>query len=163
MKVLSARRAVLERLLSIHCPSLRRGDGLWPEYDTVAWEQAGHSGYRKVVKSLQTVSRQLHRETKMESLMKWRAANLHYLAVEPDVVQAHEIPLGWGLLVRDGSRLDLRVRPELREVDEPTRLTFLHRLAAAGTKATNREAGIDYSAIENERRGGIPANQPAIV
>jgi hypothetical protein len=40
-------------------------------------------------------------------------------------------------------------------VDETTRLTFLHRIAAAGSKATNREAGVDYLAIEGERRGGV--------
>jgi hypothetical protein len=95
----------------------------------------------------------------MESLMKWRAANLHYLVVEPEVVQEHEIPLGWGLLVRAEDRLELRVRPEWRDVDEATRLTFLHRIAAAGTKATNREAGVDYLAIETERRGSTDAGR----
>ena len=52
--------------------------------------------------------------------------------------------------------MELRVRPEWRDVDEATRLTFLHRIAAAGSKATNREAGVDYLAIESERRGGAP-------
>jgi hypothetical protein len=158
MKLLTERRITLERLLKIHYPSLRNGDGLWPEYETVAFEQAEHAPYRKVVKELATLSRQLHGETKMESLMKWKAANLHYLVVEPSLVRAHEIPVGWGLLVRNGQRLDLCVRPEWRDVDESTRLTFLHRLAAAGTKATNREAGVDFLAIESERRGVDPWN-----
>lgn len=92
----------------------------------------------------------------MESLMKWQAANLHYLVVEPDLVEEHEIPFGWGLLVREGPGLQLRARPELRDVAEPTRLTFLHRLSAANTKAANREAGVDYLAIECERRGMPP-------
>ena len=156
MKALTERRLALERLLKIHYPSLRKGDGLWPEYETVAFDQAGHLPYRKVVHELTTLSRQLHSQTKMESLMKWQAANLHYLVVEPGVVQEHEIPVGWGLLVRVGGRLELRVRPELRDVDEPTRLTFLHRLAAANLKAANREAGVDYPAIECERRGMNP-------
>ena len=156
MKVLTERRCNLESLLKIHYPSLRNGDGLWPEYETVAFDQAEHAPYRKVVKELTTLSRQLHGQTKMESLMKWQAANLHYLVVEPAVVEAHEIPAGWGMLVREGERLELRVRPEWREVDEPTRLTFLHRVAAGGSRATNREAGVDYLAIESERRGGVP-------
>ena len=156
MKVLTERRLKLESLLKIHYPSLRNGDGLWPEYETVAFDRAEHAPYRKVVKELATLSRQLHGQTKMESLMKWQAANLHYLVVEPNVVEAHEIPAGWGMLVREGQRLELRVRPEWREVDEPTRLTFLHRIAAAGSKATNREEGVDYLAIESERRGGVP-------
>ena len=156
MKVLTERRLNLESLLKIHYPSLRNGDGLWPEYETVAFDQTEHAPYRKVVQELATLSRQLHGETKMESLMKWQAANLHYLVVEPALVQHHEIPAGWGMLVREGQRLELRVRPEWRDVDEATRLTFLHRIAAAGSKATNREAGVDYLAIESERRGGVP-------
>ena len=61
--------------------------------------------------------------------------------------------MGWGLLVRNGQqRLDLRVRPEFRQIEENARLAFLHRVAAAGTKATNREAGVNYVAIEAERR-----------
>ena len=155
MKVLTERRLKLESLLKIHYPSLRNGDGLWPEYETVAFDRAEHAPYRKVVKELATLSRQLHGQTKMESLMKWQAANLHYLVVEPKVVEEHEIPAGWGMLVRDGQRLELRVRPEWCEVEETTRLTFLHRIAAAGSKATNREAGVDYLAIERERRGGV--------
>ena len=153
MKVLTERRLTLERLLKIHCPSLRNGDGLWPEYDTYAFERAEHAPYRKVIKELGTLSRQLHGQTKMESLLKWQAANLHYLVVEPHLVEAHEIPLGWGLLVRAGERLELSVRPEWREVDECRRLTFLHRLAVAGTRATNRAAGVDYPTIESERQG----------
>ena len=156
MKVLTERRFNLEKLLKIHYPSLRHGDGLWPEYETVAFDQADHAPYRKVVKELATLSRQLHGQTKMESLMKWQAANLHYLVIEPDVVEPHELPVGWGMLVRQGQRLKLRTRPEWRDVDEATRLTFLHRTAAAGSKATNREAGVDYLAIESERRGGVP-------
>jgi len=155
MKVLNERRLNMESLLKFHYPSLRHGDGLWPEYETVAFDQADHVPYRKIVKELATLSRQLHGQTKMESLMKWQAANLHYLVVEPGLVQQHEIPAGWGMLVREGQRLELRVRPEWRDVDEATRLTFLQRIAAAGSKATNREAGVDYLAIEGERRGGI--------
>lgn len=157
MKALTERRLTLERLLKLHYPSLRNGDGLWPEFETANYDGAEHAPYRKVLNELVTLSRQLHGQTKMESLMKWQAANLHYLVVEPDLVQAHELPIGWGLLVRTGEQLELCVRPEWREVDETTRLTFLHRLAAAGTKATNREAGVDYLAIDELRRSGAGA------
>jgi hypothetical protein len=159
MRVLTDRRLTLERLLGIHCPSLRRGDGLWPEYESFDFDQAEHAPYRKVVKELGMLSRQLHGQTKMESLLKWQAANLHYLVVEPGLVEPHEIPLGWGLLVREGARLRLLARPERREVEESARLVFLQRVATAGTKATNREAGIDWLGIETERRG-LPAAAP---
>ncbi|MES2922777.1 MAG: hypothetical protein V4819_14580 [Verrucomicrobiota bacterium] len=156
MKELTEAREELERYLKIHCPSLLKGDGLWPEYETAAFERSDHPPYLKVVKSLATISRQLHGQTKMENLYKWNAANLHYLVVEPGLVADHEIPVGWGLLVRDEARLELRVRPELRAIPGSATLAFLHRVAAAGTKATNREAGVDYVSIEAERRGLAP-------
>ena len=156
IKELSQERSELERQLKILCPSLLKGDSLWPEYETAAFERSDHPPYLKVVKALATLSRQLHGQTKMENLFKWNAANLHYLVVESGLVADHEIPIGWGLLVRDGQRLDLRVRPELRDIPEETRLGFLHRVAAAGTKATNREAGANYAAIDAERRGILP-------
>lgn len=156
MKELSTLRAELEQQLKLNCPSLLKGDSLWPEYETAAFERSDHPPYLKVVRALATLSRQLHGQTKMENLFKWNAANLHYLVVEPELVADHEIPVGWGLLVRNGGRLDLRIRPEFKEIPDETRLAFLHRVAAAGTKATNRCAGVDYAAIETERRGLLP-------
>jgi hypothetical protein len=156
MKELTALRTELEIDLKLNCPSLMKGDSLWPEYETPAFERSDHPIYLKVIRALSTLSRQLHFQTKMENLFKWNAANLHYLVVEPNLVADHEIPLGWGLLVRDGNRLKLHLRPDLKEIPEETRLAFLHRVAAAGTKATNREAGVDYAAIVAERRGMAP-------
>jgi hypothetical protein len=156
IRELTELRAELEVHLKLHCPSLLKGDSLWPEYETAAFERSDHPPYVKVVKALATLSRQLHGQTKMENLFKWNAANLHYLVVEPDLVADHEIPVGWGLLVRDGQRLDLRVRPEFKPLPDEIRLAFLHRVAAAGTKSTNREAGVNYTAIEAERRGMAP-------
>jgi hypothetical protein len=156
MKELTEARDELEKHLRIHCPSLLKGDGLWPEYETAALERSDHPPYLKVVKSLATLSRQLHGQTKMENLYRWNAANLHYLVVEPGLVADHEIPVGWGLLVREESRLVLRVRPEMRTIPESSSLAFLQRVAAAGTKSTNREAGVNYASIEAERRGLAP-------
>jgi hypothetical protein len=149
-------RSELERHLKIHCPSLVKGDGLWPEYETAAFERSDHPPYLKILKALATLSRRLHGQMKMENFFKWNAANLHYLVVEPGLVADHEIPIGWGLLVRDGERLVLRVRPELRDIPEETRLGLLHRVAADGAKATSREAGANYAAIEAEHRGMAP-------
>jgi hypothetical protein len=156
IKDLTGVRLEMERELKIQFPSLRQGDTLWPEYETVAYHRSDHPPYLKLVRALATLSRQLHGQTKMENLFKWNAANLHYLVAEPGVASEHEIPAGWGLLVREGQRLELRVKPELREVSEEARLAFLHRVAAAGTKATNREAGVEYVEIDAERRGLAP-------
>lgn len=83
----------------------------------------------------------------MENLFLWNAANLHFLVVEPGIVSDHEIPVGWGLLVREDRRLVLKVRPELREISEEAGLAFLHRVAAAGSRATNREAEVSNADI----------------
>lgn len=66
----------MEQYLRMNEPSLRRGDSLWPEYETLAQERSDHPPYRKVVKQLATLSRQLHGQTKMENLIRWNAANL---------------------------------------------------------------------------------------
>lgn len=156
---LSVTRLELEQHLKIHCPSLLKGDSLWPEYETAAFERSDHPPYLKVVKTLAMLSRQLHGQTKMENLFKWNTANLHYLVVEPGTVAEHEIPVGWGLLVREGKRLNLRVRPEFRGVPEERQLGFLHRIAAAATKSVNREMAVDFASIEAERRG-LPPPEP---
>lgn len=159
MQELSATRLELEQHLRIACPSLLKGDSLWPEYETAAFERSDHPPYLKVVKTLAMLSRQLHGQTKMENLFKWNAANLHYLVVEPGTVAEHEIPVGWGLLVREEKRLILRVRPEFREVPAERQLGFLHRIAAAATKSVNREMAVDIASIEAERRG-LPPPEP---
>lgn len=156
IKVLTERRHTLESLLKIHYPTLHHGDGLWPEYHTFDFSGTEHAPYRKVIRELQTLGGQLHGQTKLHHLMQWQSANLHYLVVEPNLLKDYEMPIGWGLLARDGDRLLLRQPPEWRNVDESARLGFLHRLAVAGTKATNREAGVDYASIANERNGLSP-------
>jgi len=142
-----------EARLRIESPSLLRGDALWPEYETAAFDSATDGEYIKTLKVLKTLRRQVHGQTKMENLMKWNAADLHYLVVEPGIIKTHELPYGWGLLVRDGEKLKLQQLPEFRDIADSNRLTFLHRLAAAGTKSSNRQFGVTYEAIEAERRG----------
>ncbi|RYG94117.1 MAG: hypothetical protein EON58_16970, partial [Alphaproteobacteria bacterium] len=92
MKELTLLRLELEYHLKLNCPSLMKGDSLWPEYETAAFERSDHPPYQKVVKALATLSRQLHGQTKMENLFRWNAANLHYLVTEPGLIADHEIP-----------------------------------------------------------------------
>lgn len=153
IRVLDETRLELEARLRIQSPSLLNGDGLWPEYETAAFDRSDDPHYRKTVRMLKTLRFQFHGQTKMEKLMKWNAANLHYLVVEPGIIADHEVPGGWGLLERNGDRLEPRILPEFQEIAEATRLAFLHRVAAAGTKSANRELGISYGHIEAERRG----------
>jgi hypothetical protein len=161
IRILDETRLELESRLRIQSPSLLNGDGLWPEYETAAFERTDDPHYRKTVRALKTLRFQFHGQTKMEKLMKWNAANLHYLVVESGIIADHEVPCGWGLLERNGDRLDVRILPEFKNVPEETRLSFLHRVAAAGTKAANREFGIRYQHIDAERKGMPYAEDPS--
>jgi hypothetical protein len=156
LRALTERRRELEAALGLHLPSLRRGDALWPEYETFSFGEAGHAAYGKVMRELATLARQLHGETKLETLRRWQAANLHYLVAEPGLIEEHEMPAGWGLLLREGSRLRLLRRPEWRDIPAAASSAFLHRVAMAGARAVNREAGVDYLSIDRERRGLAP-------
>lgn len=153
IQVLEETRVQHEARLRIQSPSLLKGDALWPEYETVAFEAVSDIEYLKTLRILKTLRLQVHGQTKMENLMKWNAANLHYLVVEAGIVKDHEIPWGWGLLVRNGEQLELQRLPEFQDIPEESRLSFLHRIAAAGTKSSNREFGITYGNVEMERRG----------
>jgi hypothetical protein len=153
IRILSEARVEIEQRLKIASPSLLNGDGLWPEYESAAFERCTDPVYRKTVRTLQTLKFQLHGQTKMENLLRWNAANLHYLVVEPGIAQTHEIPSGWGLLVRSGTRLEQVILPEFAPVPDQRTLSLLHRIASSGSKATNREMGIRYEQIEAERRG----------
>ncbi len=59
-------------------------------------------------------------------------ANLHYLVVEPGIVKSHEVPVGWGLLERDGGKLSVRQMPGWHPIGAEEQLVFLQRVAAAG-------------------------------
>jgi hypothetical protein len=57
-------------------------------------------------------------------------ANLHYLVVEESLLEVHEVPLGWGLLVRRGTELELAGKPQWQEIGVEHQLVFLQRIAA---------------------------------
>lgn len=160
IRLLDEMRLQHEARLRIQSPSLLNGDGLWPEYETAAFDLATDIEYRKTLKALKTLRFQVHGQTKMENLMKWNAANLHYLVVEPRIIREHEVPSGWGVLVRNGNQLELQALPEFQTISDEGTLAFLHRLAAAGTKSSNREFGISYADIEVERRGLANQERP---
>lgn len=133
----TVRKLRLEEVLRIHFPSIRNGDSLFPEYETLNFERPGYEDYQEVLEEIQRLSLQLHAKTKFEKLTKWRSANLHYVVAEPELFRIHELPAGWGLLLRAGDSLEPVIRPVFHEVDESQRLTLLHRIALAGTRAVN--------------------------
>lgn len=146
---LAARRRTLEELLAVHRPDLRRGETLWAEYDS--WDFSGleHCAYRGVLAELETVQRRVLRGTKFSKMFRYRCADFLYLVVEDNIFAEAEIPAGWGLLVRclrpeseGGEELRLRRAPVALEAGATQRAALLEMIALAGTRATNRAAGV---------------------
>ncbi|MEO8350671.1 MAG: hypothetical protein ABI680_03010 [Chthoniobacteraceae bacterium] len=148
---LHVRRARIEEVLRLHYPHLRNGDSLFAEYETHDFPASGDELYLRVLRDVATLSRQLHRQTKFEELSRRGAANLMYVVAEPNVVRAHELPDGWGLLVREGEALALAVKPVWREVAACQRLHLLQRIAMSGTRAVHREHGVVISDLRRAR------------
>ena len=69
-------------------------------------------------------------KTKFDRLLSYGLANLHYLVVEERIVDPHEVPAGWGLLVRSGDGLHLATKPVWQNIGVEHQLVFLQRIAA---------------------------------
>jgi hypothetical protein len=159
---LTERRQKLEHLLAVHRPDLRRGEALWPEYDT--WDFSGleHNAYHGVLAELDTVQRRVLRGTKFSKMFRYRCADFLYLVVEDNIFAEAEIPAGWGLLVRGGDELKLARPPISLEVAEPQRAALLECIGLSGTRAVNRAAGVQIAprgmerAADNGRQAGTP-------
>jgi hypothetical protein len=142
LKGLDERRRTLERLLGMHYPSLRKGESLFSEYDAIDPIKHEHKTYRKVLREIAVLQSRLYGKTKFDKVARYQCANLCYLVVEQGILEAHEVPLYWGLLVRQDESLELERPPVWQDVPEPTRLTLLQRIATTGTRKLNREIGV---------------------
>ncbi len=143
---LVARRRSLEEMLAVHRPDLRRGEALWPEYDAWDFSSLEHQAYRSVLDELETLQRRVLRGTKFAKMYRYRCADLLYLVVEDNIFAEAEIPAGWGLLVRRvtglGEELRLARPPASLDSSVAQRTALLESIATAGTRATNRAAGV---------------------
>lgn len=128
---LTVRLDALNRLIGEHRPDLRRGEGLFPEFDCLDLRGSRHATHTALTKSLRAAQAALYAGTKFSRLARWRSANFLYLVVAAaDLAHAHEIPTGWGLLARQGDELHC-LRPPLRhEVSLAERVALLEQLAA---------------------------------
>jgi len=142
---LHERRLKAEHELRLHYPSIRNGDSLFQEYETLNFERPGYERYEKIIHEVRQLSARLHRNTKFDRLAKYAAANLFYVVAEPGVIPATVLPCGWGLLEREGGELTLKTKPHWHEVPEGARLAFLQRIALAATRCVNREQGIVFA------------------
>lgn len=139
------RRQSLEAMFTVHHPDLRRGEALWPEYDTWDFSRLEHDGYRRVLAELATVQRRVLRGTKFSKMFRYRCADFLYLVAEDGIFAESEVPAGWGLLVRHDDTLHLARRPADLEAAPAQRSALLELIALAGTRAVNRAAGIAFS------------------
>jgi hypothetical protein len=151
LKILHARRARIEQELLLHYPSISNGDSLFQEYHSVDFQRPGHERYQRTLRDIQRLNSRLHANTKFDRLVKWGAANLFWVVAGPEVIARHEVPPGWGLLLRNGEGLEVAAKPLLHEAPESERLALFHRIAMAASRAVNREHGIEY---EDLRRVG---------
>ena len=142
---LTQRRRTLEELLAVHRPDLRRGEALWPEYDSWDFSSLEHHAYRGVLDELETVQRRVLRGTKFSKMFRYRCADFLYLVVEDGIFAEAEIPAGWGLLVRCGEELRIARAPANLEAAPLQRAALLECIALAGTRAVNRMNGVVLS------------------
>ncbi len=141
---LSERRRTLEALLAVHRPDLRRGEALWPEYDTWDFSELEHHGYRRVLAEIETIQRRIVRGMKFSKMFRYRCADFLYLVVADGIFAEAEIPAGWGLLVQQQDRLITARRPTDLGASDEQRNALLECIALAGTRAVNRAAGISF-------------------
>lgn len=131
---LLARRAKLEELIAEHRPDLRRGDSLFPEFDSIDFSALRHETYAAVIDEIAALQRRLLHGVKFDRLRRYAAADFLYLVVEDGIFAAAEIPAGWGLLVRHDTELKLE-RPPLQLGPTPeARLTLLENIAVAACR-----------------------------
>lgn len=148
LKTLHERKTRIEQELRLFYPSIRNGDTLFQEFETLNFERPGHERYQRTLAEISRLTARLYANTKFDKLVKWGAANVFYVVAEPETVAAHELPACWGLLVREGAALRLVTKPVLHEIAEPERLSLLHRISMAATRAVNREHGVTFEDVQ---------------
>jgi hypothetical protein len=139
LRELQARRVELENRLHLHLPHLAQGESLFPEFDSYRLRDCGHDGHRLLVKKIGTIRQSLVHSTKFDRLASYKLANLHYLVTEGDLIRPHELPAGWGLLVREADALRLVEKPVWQEIAAEEQLIFLQRIASRNAWRAPRE------------------------
>ncbi len=139
---LSSRVQALRGLIGEHRPDLRRGDELFPEFEAVDLRGTRHDTHDRLVTKLRCAQNKLLEGTKFSKLARWRCADLLYLVTEDEIVSTAEVPDGWGLLVRNGDEVVLRMRPCRNDTSTEQRIGIVERIAAAACRDTRRGLGL---------------------
>lgn len=139
---LTERIHALRGLIGEHRPDLRRGDELFPEFEAVDLRGTRHETHDRLTAKLRIAQNKLIEGTKFSKLARWRCASLLYLVSEDELVEAWEVPDGWGLLVREGDNLVLKVKPLFHTTGVEHRIHTLERIAAATARDVSRGLGL---------------------
>lgn len=147
---LDARQAALEAMLALHRPECRRGDALWPEFDSCDFSRVEHRTYERVRRELATLRRRVREGTKFSRMARYRCADFLWLVVEPDIHAEAEVPRHWGLLVRAGDGLELRRAAAPLEALAVQRAALRRNLEiAAGLRTREPRGGPDLLFAES--------------
>jgi hypothetical protein len=158
LALLQTRRSVIERNLRVHFPTLRTGESLFPDFDAWDFTTLQHRAYSHVLRNGAALTHRLVDCTKFEKLARYHCANLCYLVIaEPLRGVGFELPRGWGLLVENADTLELAQKPAWHDISPEAQLRFLRRVAAAATRALNRELAITRAEIDAAR--GLPSHR----
>ncbi|MDF1785536.1 MAG: hypothetical protein P1U82_06670 [Verrucomicrobiales bacterium] len=143
---LRRRRVRIEQLLGMHYPSLRCGDSLFPEYESVDCVRMEHLTWQRINRDIQILENRVHHKTKFEKLARYQCANLLYLVTPPGLVDPSEVCTAWGLLevaqlTAEASdsvealpvQCHLAKKPQWIAAEPKTRLDLLQRLAASAS------------------------------
>ena len=111
LKNLEVRRQRLEVLLHVYLPHLANGESLIPEFGSYQLRDNRHERYKKRLREIRISKQGVIDCTKFDRLMSYKIANLHYLVAEEKLIEPHEVPVGWGLLLRRDDALEIVAKP----------------------------------------------------
>jgi hypothetical protein len=151
LETVQRRRLILEKHLRVHYPTLRIADSLFPEFDSHDFEAIGHRSYAQVLREVRALQNRLSDGTKFETLARYRCANLFFLVLPAALFREADVPLGWGALVESSGSVSVARKPVWHEITPDRRLRILQRIAAAGTRALNRQMQITFEEVRTER------------
>jgi hypothetical protein len=155
---LAERLTALRELIGAHRPDLRRGETLFAECDAYDLRGLRHETHDRLAAELQAAQRRWSEGTKFAKIGRWRAATLLYVVAEEGILAPHEVPDGWGLLIRRGDALVTVRLPCRNETTAEERVALLERIAAAAGR--ERRVGQE---LEGVRSGSLPASTGCVV
>jgi hypothetical protein len=141
------REHIEQSRLKTHEPHLRRaGTSLFPELDEWNFSGSRLRGYRALVRRIRAVEQKLHGETKFFMIARYHLADRLYLAAPRGMIRPRDLPRGWGLLERPGTRSDAGLRVVVEAPAQSTlprhRVRLLRNIAVtASRRALERARG----------------------